>query len=333
MVDRYSFVGDGLFLNENIVQAPDSTNMYKIVWRDVSRDSQVRRIKATLLPPGYICGNSLGVIYGKEDALPYMKMLLAIMNSLIYEFQARSLLVALGFIWAGWKPIIGNDIDKYAIETHRRNIGGEAICGDINDEDIHNTIVSMAVEAKKNNPDLPLFVLGGPPCQGFSTANTRRGTEDLRNWLFKSYAKVVKEIQPDGFVFENVKGILNLDKGKFFEMIQAELKECVEDIKVNKIGTADFGVPQRRDRVIIVGGSYDLTRDFHMEAISTVQKDGQRSLLPTVIGTEDAIGDLPELTPGEDGSSYPYKFPASNAYQKFMRGEIDAEEYLKTYKE
>lgn len=53
----------------------------------------------------------------------------------------------------------------------------------------------------------------------------------------------------------------------------------------------------------------------------------------TVIGTEDAIGDLPELTPGEDGSSYPYKFPASNAYQKFMRGEIDAEEYLKTYKE
>lgn len=134
-------------------------------------------------------------------------------------------------------------------------------------------------------------------------------------------------------IFENVKGILNLDKGKFFEMIQAELKECVEDIKVNKIGTADFGVPQRRDRVIIVGGSYDLTRDFHMEAISTVQKDGQRSLLPTVIGTEDAIGDLPELTPGEDGSSYPYKFPASNAYQKFMRGEIDAEEYLKTYKE
>ena len=191
----------------------------------------------------------------------------------------------------------------------------------------------MAVEAKKNIPDLPLFVLGGPPCQGFSTANTRRGTEDLRNWLFKSYAKVVKEIQPDGFVFENVKGILNLDKGKFFEMIQAELKECVEDIKVNKIGTADFGVPQRRDRVIIVGGSYDLTRDFHMEAISTVQKDGQRSLLPTVIGAEDAIGDLPELTPGEDGSSYPYKFPASNAYQKFMRGEIDAEEYLKTYKE
>lgn len=570
MVDRYSFVGDGLFLNENIVQAPDSINMYKIVWRDVSRDSQIRRIKATLLPPGYICGNSLGVIYGKEDALPYMKMLLAIMNSLIYEFQARSLLVsnhvsagvvkqihvpepiiddeiirlvdsqlagnnverelevrtallynlssdeyesvvssfgitdeekqqlienykdnnkkgdiqnmiynhyastlseldmqvvncvppggnwkdipesvpskrleqiresykagkgsrstyygrlrpempsytintyfnrpgngchmhyeqnrtlsqreaarfqsfpdafefigslgaintqignavppllayqiaksipfkgqfidlfcgagglALGFIWAGWKPIISNDIDKYAIDTHRRNIGGEAICGDINDEDIHNTIVSMAVEAKKNTPDLPLFVLGGPPCQGFSTANTRRGTEDLRNWLFKSYAKVVKEIQPDGFVFENVKGILNLDKGKFFEMIQAELKECVEDIKVNKIGTADFGVPQRRDRVIIVGGSYDLTRDFHMEAISTVQKDGQRSLLPTVIGAEDAIGDLPELTPGEDGSSYPYKFPASNAYQKFMRGEIDAEEYLKTYKE
>lgn len=94
MVDRYSFTSDQLFLNEDMLIPPPSSYMSKLVWRDVSRDSQVRRIKATLLPPGYICGNSLGVVYGDETALSNLKMLLAIMNSMVYEYQARSMLVS-----------------------------------------------------------------------------------------------------------------------------------------------------------------------------------------------------------------------------------------------
>lgn len=570
MVDRYAFTSDSLFLNEELVVPPPSSYTSKVVWRDVSRDSQVRRMKATLLPPGYICGNSLGVVYGSEDALPSLKMLLAIMNSMVFEYQARSMLtsnhvsagivkqirvpqlhieediielvdrrlcgedvedaielaiaklygltadeyqiivdafaldnekrscivqqyrekcqegekrtvifnhyasslseldmhvircvppggnwknipesvpsqrlaqiresykagkgsrstyygrlrpempaytintyfnrpgngcnmhynqdrtisqreaarfqsfpdsfefigslgainnqignavppilayqiaknipfkgqfvdlfcgaggLALGFIWAGWTPIIGNDIDSYAVETHKRNLGGETIVGDINSPAVHNAIVEAAMAAKRANPDLSLFVLGGPPCQGFSTANTRRGAEDMRNWLFKSYASIVKAIKPDGFVFENVRGILNLDKGKFFEMIKSELKECVDEIKVNQVSTASYGVPQRRDRVIIIGGDADLVQNFSMHEISCVQKDGQLSMLPAVIGAEDAIGDLPLLQPGEDGSSYNYRFPAANPYQKFMRGLITADEYLESYSE
>lgn len=568
MVDRYSFTSDNLFLNEEMVVPPPSSYTAKVVWRDVSRDSQVRRIKSTLLPPGYICGNSLGVVYGSESTLPTLKMLLAIMNSMVFEYQARSMLVsnhvsagivkqirvpqpcidaniielvdkqlhgedveeaielavaqlyglsadeyktvvdsfnfddikktrivqqyheicqngekgtmifnhyasslseldmqvvkcvppggnwknipesvpsqrlaqiresykagkgsrstyygrlrpempaytintyfnrpgngcnmhydqdrtisqreaarfqsfpdsfefigslgainnqignavppllayqiaknipfkgqfvdlfcgagglALGFMWAGWTPIIGNDIDSYAIETHKRNLGGEAIVGDINSEEVYNTIIEKAIAARKANPDLPLFVLGGPPCQGFSTANTRRGAEDMRNWLFKSYVRIVKAIKPDGFVFENVRGILNLDKGKFFEMIKSELKECVDEINVNQVSAVNYGVPQRRDRVIIIGGDAALVQHFNMHEISCVSKDGQISILPSVIGVEDAIGDLPELQPGEDGSSYNYRFPAANPYQKFMRGLITADEYLESY--
>lgn len=568
MVDRYSFTSDQLFLNEEMVIPPPSSFMSKVVWRDVSRDSQARRVKATLLPSGFICGNSLGVVYGDEATLSSLKMLLAIMNSMIFEYQARSMLVsnhvsagivkqirvprpsvdmniielvdkqlagqdvedaielavahlynlsaddyeiivgsfkleqekranivqqyreksqdgekktmifnhyasslseldlqvikcvppggnwknipesvpsqrlaqiresykagkgsrstyygrlrpempaytintyfnrpgngcnmhydqdrtisqreaarfqsfpdsfefigslgainnqignavppllayqiaknipfkgqfvdlfcgagglALGFIWAGWTPIIGNDIDNYAVETHKRNLGGKAIVGDINSQEVHDAIVDAAVAAKEANPHLPLFVLGGPPCQGFSTANTRRGVEDMRNWLFKSYASIVKAIRPDGFVFENVRGILNLDKGQFFEMIKAELKECVSEIKVNQVSAANFGVPQRRDRVIIIGGNADLVQGFSMKEISCVPKDGQLSLLSSVIGVEDAIGDLPPLQPGEDGSQYNYRFPAANLYQKFMRGEITADEYLESY--
>lgn len=153
----------------------------------------------------------------------------------------------------------------------------------------------------------------------------------MRNWLFKSYASIVKAIQPDGFVFENVRGILNLDKGKFFEMVKSELKECVDVIKVNQVSAANYGVPQRRDRVIIIGGDTDLVQHFSMHEISCVFKDGQISMLPSVIGVEDAIGDLPELQPGEDGSSKNYRFPAANAYQKFMRGMIAADEYLESY--
>ena len=94
MVDRYSFTSDHLFLNEEIVVPPTSSFTSKIVWRDVSRDSQVRRIKATLLTSGFICGNSLGVVYGDEATLSSLKMLLAIMNSMIFEYQARSMLVS-----------------------------------------------------------------------------------------------------------------------------------------------------------------------------------------------------------------------------------------------
>ena len=122
-----------------------------------------------------------------------------------------------------------------------------------------------------------------------------------------------------------------MDKGQFFEMIKAELKESVAEIKVNQVSAANFGVSQRRDRVIIIGGDADLVQGFSMKEISCVPKDGQLSLLPSVIGVEDAIGDLPPLQPGEDGSQYNYRFPAVNLYQKFMRGEITAGDYLDSY--
>lgn len=240
--------------------------------------------------------------------------------------------LALGFVWAGWKPIIANDIDKSAIETHKVNIGGEAICGDINSEEVFQKIVDSVEQARIENPEMPLFVLGGPPCQGFSTANTRRGADDMRNWLFKSYSKIVKAIQPDGFIFENVKGITNLDGGKFFEMIKEELGQCVEKIKVNKINSVDYAIPQRRERVIIIGGNERLVDDFSLTPLTAIYKDGQMGLLPQIIGVEEALNDLPVLEQAEDGSGYEYRTLAMTAFQKFIRGEISPEDYLNSYK-
>ncbi len=240
--------------------------------------------------------------------------------------------LALGFVWAGWKPIIANDIDKYAIETHKANIGGTVICGDVNSDEVFDAIVEAAAKARIENPTMPLFVIGGPPCQGFSTANTRRGADDMRNWLFKAYAKIVKAIKPDGFVFENVTGITNLDRGRFFEMIKTELEKCVDRIKVTRVNAADYGVPQRRERVIILGGENELVGGFSMQPITCVQKNGQLSFLPSVIGVENALCDLPPLKNAEDGSSYEYASPAKTPFQQFMRGQISPQDYLNTYK-
>ena len=239
--------------------------------------------------------------------------------------------LALGFIWAGWIPIISNDIDHYAAETHKKNLHSDVLVGDINDDKIIDEIVKKALSARNTNADLPLFVIGGPPCQGFSTANTRRGAADMRNWLFKSYVQIIRSIRPNGFVFENVKGILNLEKGTFFEMIKNELKSCVPEIKVIQVNTANYGIPQRRERVIIIGGEEAWVRDFYIPEISSLPKKGQMSFLPPIIGTEDAIGDLPKLKPGEDGSCYDYTNAASNEYQSLMRGKIDAEQYINAY--
>lgn len=240
--------------------------------------------------------------------------------------------LALGFVWAGWKPIIANDIDKYALDTHAANIEEKTIVGDINDEEVINTIVSAARKAQNDNPDLPLFVIGGPPCQGFSTANTRRGAADMRNWLFRAYIRIVRELAPKGFVFENVRGITNLDGGKFFEMIQGELQETVDKVKVNKVSSVNFGIPQRRDRVIIIGGDEELVDSFHLNPITDCSKNGQNCLLPCGPGAKDAIGDLPEIEQAQDGSQLDYAHDPQTPYQNLMRGVITPDEYLQQYK-
>lgn len=88
-VSRYGFIDSGLYVNKIGYSPTDSVNYYRIVWRDVSRASQKRRMIATLLPPGYVCGNSLGVVYVKDNCLRKIKWLLAVLNSTTFEFQLR----------------------------------------------------------------------------------------------------------------------------------------------------------------------------------------------------------------------------------------------------
>lgn len=102
----------------------------------------------------------------------------------------------------------------------------------------------------KNKVDL--FV-GGSPCQSFSIIGKRRGLEDARGTLFYEYARLVKEIQPTVFIYENVVGMLTHDKGKTWEIIQAIFLSLGYDIHWQVLNSKDYGIPQDRKRIFVVG--------------------------------------------------------------------------------
>ena len=107
----------------------------------------------------------------------------------------------------------------------------------------------------KNKVDL--FV-GGSPCQSFSISGHRAGLDDARGTLFYDYARLVKEIQPKVFIYENVPGMLSHDSGNTFKTITEIFDSLNYDWKLKKMNSRDFGIPQNRNRIFIVGFRKDL---------------------------------------------------------------------------
>lgn len=151
----------------------------------------------------------------------------------------------LGLIKAGHQVVWANDICEDAVETYKANIGNNIVCADIKDIDI-TTI-----------PDGDV-VVGGFPCQGFSVANMRRNIEDERNYLYRFFYDTIKIKQPRFFIAENVKGILSLGKGSVIKQITEDFIEAGYIVDIHKVNMADYGIPQHRERVIIIGQRKDI---------------------------------------------------------------------------
>jgi len=152
-----------------------------------------------------------------------------------------------GFRMAGYRILLGIEADKAAAETYRNNNRNtKLIVGDIG-------LVSgtkILEELKGEKVDV---VIGGPPCQGFSQANTRRSADDPRNELYLEFVRIVKLLKPKFFVMENVRGFLNVkinNKG-----IVAEIESLLDGYEVDGrvLTAADYGVAQLRRRAIIIG--------------------------------------------------------------------------------
>jgi DNA (cytosine-5)-methyltransferase 1 len=151
----------------------------------------------------------------------------------------------LGFVWAGYTIIWANDIDHDACETYKLNIGNHII-----EDDIANINLT-------NIPDCDV-ILGGFPCQDFSMIWKRGGIETDRGNLYQYFVKAVNLKQPSFFVAENVKGLLTANKGKAIEQIIKDFKNCGYNIYPDIYNFADYGTPQLRQRVLIIGIRKDL---------------------------------------------------------------------------
>jgi len=219
--------------------------------------------------------------------------------------------LSLGFLWAGWTPVAGSDLKENFTNSYAKNVHDTVVPGDITDKNVQSQIV-----AEKGSKEV--FLIGGPPCQGFSTAGLRRTMEDDRNNLFRSYKTMVEKLQPRGFLFENVTGLLSLEKGEVLKMIKKELGSVGYKVTHWVLKAEEYGVPQRRTRVFIVG----------MRDCDVPSPPPTITSVDSWIGVENALGDLPPIQEGQDGSDIGYLGPPRTAYQRLMRGHINVETYL-----
>ena len=151
----------------------------------------------------------------------------------------------MGFEEAGFECLLSSDILPESERTNNLNSKTPFLLGDIRlftKEDI----------LKKTNNRFPDVIIGGPPCQGFSVMGDKQGS-DPRNQLFKAYIHLVRDLQPKMFVLENVKGLKTMYGGKVFNQITTGFSESGYDIYSKILNAKDYGVPQNRERVFIVG--------------------------------------------------------------------------------
>lgn len=190
----------------------------------------------------------------------------------------------LGFKNAGFEIIWANDFFAPAVETYKNNIGNHIVLGDI------TKIPSSKIP---NNFDV---LLGGFPCQGFSIANKNRGMHDERNFLYKEMLRIIKDKRPKFFVAENVKGILSIGGGKVIEMIINDFKELGYEVDYRLMNASHFGVPQNRQRVVIIGNRLGLKNNF------PIPTHGKGLIAP--VSVKDVVGHLSDLWISYDAQNH-----------------------------
>jgi len=214
----------------------------------------------------------------------------------------------------GYSPKLAIDFDKQAIETFKYNHPKiNAQCLDI------TKLITGDIKTLVKNIDIDV-IIGGPPCQGFSLAG-KRLPDDPKNQLFKEYVRFVNILRPKIFVFENVVGLMSMQKGLVLEAICEEFKQIGYEVSYSVLNSADFGVAQARPRFILFGsdGSTKIPMPLAThEAKSEKNLDLYSSLKPYV-SVKDALSNLPIIQQGE-GSEELNNLEPKTDYQKLLIG-------------
>lgn len=170
----------------------------------------------------------------------------------------------LGLEAAGFETVFATDIDHHSCETLKKGKEKAAKLGKpflsnavIHEADILSLSSNLVMEKANLKPGETDLLAGGPPCQAFSVFGKRLGIKDPRGQLPQQYIRLLSELQPKSFVFENVFGLLTIHGGETFkelcEILSNPSNDLSYEISVHRLNASDYGVPQSRDRVFIIG--------------------------------------------------------------------------------
>ncbi|SNB69156.1 MULTISPECIES: DNA cytosine methyltransferase [unclassified Pseudomonas] len=239
----------------------------------------------------------------------------------------------------GFETVFGIDVLPIATQTFNANRPNSlSVCSDI--RKIRRSELSDKLKLKRGMVDV---IVGGPPCQGFSSIRPFRSSndDDPRNSLFEEYASFVNYFRPPVFVLENVVGLATHKDGSTVALMEECFKGLGYDTQWRILNAANYGVPQKRERLIMIGVERggriefpDTTHNFSGATISV--KDKRRVHAPTydlfnmkeerlkpAVSVMDAISDLPPIQSGEEAKRYTES--PRNEYQKLMRRDVKDE--------
>lgn len=205
--------------------------------------------------------------------------------------------LSFGLELAGIDIVLANDFDPVFCDTYAINHPSTKLLrADIRELNFKTEIRNVGFEFID-------LVCGGPPCQGFSTVGKKDFNDD-RNSLFREFIRVVRETSPKFVVFENVSGFMTMYDGFAYKVLTLELGAMGYSLSASVLDIADYGLPQRRKRAIVLGCRGSVCN------LPIVTHDKHLTIM-------DAIGDLPSLVPGE--SSDKYLCDSQTEYQSEMR--------------
>jgi len=237
---------------------------------------------------------------------------------------------SLGLVRAGWDLRLAADVDQACSLTHRANLPGEFITADLRTADVDK--VMSAADVSPGELDL---LFAGPPCQGFSILGSRV-VWDKRNNLFREVLRLASGLRPRCVVIENVPGLVTLAKGAYLHAILEGLSAAGYEAACAELLAAQYGAPQMRWRLIIIGWRKDLGIPAGYGFPSPTAGIAEiGDLLPNCtippqqlegfVTTAEAIRDLPPVAAGEETTLY--VGPPVGPYQKMMRAGMNGELY------
>ena len=218
---------------------------------------------------------------------------------------------SLGFRQAGYNILFATDINQDAVKTYQHNFTGTPCeAADIRELNAETILKKTGLQSGELD-----VLLGGPPCQGFSSAGIKSG-DDPRNSMLRHYVRLLADIQPKWFVMENVEGMLTNGGGLHVCEAVAAFLEAGYSVNLEKVYAQGNGVPQRRKRVFIVGNR--LGHDFRFAQPLTpfsgnIFRKGE-------ITFTTAVGDLPPAAQTVD-QSLAFREPPRNGLQTYLRGQ------------